>query len=86
LGRGGPDWQDTVSPATDRVLLHRTPDDGVGLFFAPTYVVIDRSRGSWQPYRNETHHLLAGHPLERISTIAFQVAALVKGNAVPNVD
>jgi hypothetical protein len=38
----------------------------------------DRTRASWQPYRNERHYVLGPQALERISTIAFQLAALPK--------
>src|SRR3954452_14494576 len=34
----------------------------------------------WQPYRKETQYVLGGLSLERISTIALHVAALVKRN------
>ena len=43
----------------------------------------DRDRRTWQPYRNETHQLLTETSLERISTIAFHLAALPKRNADP---
>src|SRR4051812_2963935 len=45
------------------------------------HVGSDRTRASWQPYRKETQYLLVAPALERISTIAAQVAALVKRNA-----
>jgi hypothetical protein len=35
-----------------------------------------RTRASWQPYRNESEQVFAGVALKRISTIAFQLAAL----------
>jgi hypothetical protein len=42
----------------------------------------DRTRASWQPYRNETQYLFTPPALKRISTIAFHLAASVKRNAL----